>query len=141
MIKTLKTGDIIRARVRSMPFIFHLGIIVEEPDGLYVYHNSPDYVNENGGNVLKTKLDEWLKERTITVVIHTNMPKEQIEEAVTKLSYQKYNCFNNNCETFISQIRFGIKSSPQATWFIYAIGLVAVSALVYVTVFKNKKWK
>jgi hypothetical protein len=134
-----KTGDIVRGRVKSNPFIFHVGIIVEEPDGVYIWHNSPDYENSNGGNILKTPIDEWLKERTVTYVVHTGIEKEYIEDVAQNLSDQKYTTFGNNCETFINQIRYGFKYSPQSAWWIFAIGTVSIMAIGLIIYLRNRE--
>lgn len=138
MIKRLRTGDIVRARVKTKPFIFHVGIVVEEDDGVYVWHNIPDEYNSDGGNVVKCSIDDYLANRIITYVVSTGLAKEQIEQAAQSLSHEKFSWWRNNCECFVNEVRYGFKSSPQQTWWIFAVGVVSAWGLAYY-VFGHKK--
>ena len=138
------TGDIITARVHKLPFLFHMGIIVtglpvesqvqiyplppeQEPEPVFVWHNTPNNRNSAGGSVLKTLLSDWVKTRTVIRVVPSNLTKEYIDLTATAFDHRHFNWFTFNCEHFVYLIWTGEPRSPQlAFWSILAGTLAAV---------------
>ncbi len=122
-----RTGDFITARVKSLPFLYHRGLIVVEDTCVYIYHNTPMYKNFAGGNVIKENVADWLKSRDITSVEPTNITKEYIEEMSLLLAPRSFNLFSFNCEQYAFLIKDGYSKSPQLFWW----GIALTSFVVY----------
>ncbi len=61
-----KTGDIIKAKVTSMPNIIHSGIVVVSEGKVMIAHNTPSRKNSSGGNIVaEQSFDAWGR-RTVT---------------------------------------------------------------------------
>lgn len=132
-----KTGDLITGRVKSLPFIFHKGLVVKEHDGLYVWHNTPMYSNEFGGSVVKETLSEWLKSREISKTENTNLDTKNIESTSLKMKDKTFDVLTFNCEQYVYLIKDKIPKSPQLMFWAFT----GISALVLFVAFKNSKEK
>lgn len=132
-----KTGDFITTTSDVTPLILHRGIVVVEDDGkAYVYHNSPNELNEIGGSVIKESVDSWLKSRKIKSIKPTNITRDKIENMYINLAQKKFNLFSFNCEQFAYFVKDGEYKSPQLAWYgaFALMGGIALAVWIY-----NKK--
>lgn len=118
-----RTGDFITARVKSLPFILHRGIIVVEDNCVSVYHNTPMCKNFAGGSIVKENIEEWLKSRDITSIEPTDMTQEYIEEMSLQLADRPFNLLSFNCEQYAFLLKDGYAKSPQLFW--WGIGITS----------------
>ena len=119
-----QTGDIITARVKSLPLFLHHGIVVVNNDGtISVYHNTPMLKNSSGGGVVKEDIEEWILSRDIIDVEQTGLSREFIEQKSYELSDRPFNLFSFNCEQYIALLRDGRRKSPQLLFFISGIAI------------------
>ncbi len=121
------TGDILTARVRSLPFIFHQGIIVNEGSGILVYHNTPRFSNEKGGNVVTENIDDWLKTREVVNVEPTNMTADYIRSTSEERANMKFDLLSFNCEHYVSLLKTGKLRSPQLLK--WSLGLILICTI------------
>lgn len=109
-----RTGDIITARIRSLPLFLHKGIIVIDDDGsISIYHNTPTEKNSAGGGIIKDSFDDWVLSRDIINVEQTGMTRAYIEQTSYELSDRPFNISSFNCEQYISLLKDGRRKSPQ----------------------------
>lgn len=108
-----RTGDFVTARVKSLPFILHRGIVVVDNGCVNIYHNTPMYHNAHGGSLVKENIQEWLKSRDITSIVPTSLTQDTIETTANNLSNRKFNLFTFNCEQFAFLLKDGKPRSPQ----------------------------
>ena len=73
-----KTGDIVKASINGVPFVYHYGVIVILSDGVKVVHNSPSRKNEHGGNILVDSLEKWKLSRKIINIQKTRITEDKI---------------------------------------------------------------
>lgn len=133
-ISKIKEGDLIRLRSEVLSFVSHVGIVFQETDGLYVYHNTPDLLNRSGGSVIRESLADWLKSREILSVEPTGLASDEIHKIAKEVHGTKYDLLHFNCEHFTSYIKSKRKISPQvAKWAI----IVATLSITYLIVRKK----
>lgn len=111
----LRTGDFITTTASHNLFLTHKAIIVVEDDGMpWVLHNSPDNINECGGNVGYEPLSDFIAQgRKILAVEHTAMDKAHILCMGESVAHQKFHITKFNCEQFAYYVRDCEPSSPQ----------------------------
>lgn len=114
-----KTGDIIH-RTCPFPLITHVGIVVNENQKSFVYHNTALKKNESGGNVVKMPIDEFLKLGKIIKVTKSELSADQIILHAFKVRAKKYSALFYNCEDFVNEVVKGRKGSPQRVGWIGA---------------------
>lgn len=134
-IDKYQTGDLLTARVKSLPLIFHKGLIVLEENQVYVWHNTPMYKNQFGGSVIKETLQDWLKSRTITKCEKTDLDKTEIETLSNQMKHKPFHLLNFNCEQYVFLIKDKVSKSPQLRFWAFT----SITALILFAVFKNKK--
>lgn len=122
-MESLRTGDIITARVKSLPFLLHKGVVVSDDNSISIYHNTPMLKNAYGGNVVKEDITEWQASRYIISIEHTGLSKKFIEQFSYDLRYRPFNLFSFNCEQYISLLKNDWSESPQLFWWGLGIAL------------------
>ncbi|MDQ6482347.1 hypothetical protein [Dyadobacter sp. LHD-138] len=112
--QNLKTGSIIIGTSEILPFIQHVGVIlVNSPNNILVYHNSPTKTNPFGGSVIAEPLKEWIAVRSVIEVKETMLSKAEIEQGYENMKYLKFNLLNFNCEHFVTGLVYHEPSSKQ----------------------------
>jgi hypothetical protein len=125
-----QTGDILTARVNSLPLILHRGLVVVDYDGIYVWHNTPMKENQFGGSVVREPLETWLYDRQVVSVEKTNLTKDDIESVSFAIKEKPFHLFNFNCEHYVYGIKGNKAKSPQLTyWAIAGLGLLLIPFL------------
>jgi len=124
-----QTGDIIKASINKIPFIYHYGIILVKDGQEAIIHNSPNEKNNYGGNILVYDLQEFFKSRKIVHVQRTNISKIRILKIVDKYKSMPFSLLAFNCEHFIFEIRDGRPHSPQIKDFVY--NFITVLMIIY----------
>jgi hypothetical protein len=123
----LRTGDLIKGRIKRLPFIFHYGYILESPKGLYVVHNTPKKTNSRGGGINIDIFEDWIKTRELINYRQTKVTESELIEAIDKYSHIPFNLFHWNCEHFVTQVQYNKPSSQQLkSWLIASINLIFV---------------
>lgn len=107
------TGDIVTARVNSLPILFHKGIIINDSDSLFVYHNTPTGKNQFGGSIVKETLESFTKTRKIISSEKAGIDYTKIKQLSYDLRFVKFNLLNFNCEQYVSLIKENTLKSPQ----------------------------
>jgi hypothetical protein len=120
-----QTGDIITARIDLLPVIYHKGVILIKGPEIYVCHNTPNKVNESGGNIVIEKLSDFIKSRTIVGLERTSITASELEQAIKANNTKQFDLINYNCEHFISSIK-GPTQSSQLKFWIAALGLFVI---------------
>jgi hypothetical protein len=92
---TIKTGDIIIAE-SGLPFIDHFGVVVVEPNGIFVYHCTPNR------NVVIDTLAEFLKTREFKTIRHTKATKAGILKAYQDSNLFRYDLDEFNCIHYVN---------------------------------------
>ena len=128
---SFRTGDIIKARVIKVPFLFHTGIIVTNDGVVSIWHCTPNGFNEVGGSVRKTPIQDWLKTRILISVERTNLTRQYIEDISHSLYSRKFSYIFFNCEHFVYLIKDGRERSPQLAGWVAVAAMVAVLYLSY----------
>lgn len=123
----LKTGTLIKGRIKKLPFIYHYGFIIESPDGLLVAHNTPNKTNSRGGGINIDHFEEWIKTRQLIDYQQTKLTKTDLCEGIDKYSHIPFNLFHWNCEHFVTQVQYEKASSSQLRqWLFASINIVFV---------------
>lgn len=112
----IKEAKILRVTIRN-PILDlvadHVGLLFEENGELVVYHNNPSPDNEQGGNIIRESLVDFMFERDLeyeeTVWIDTVKFYQYVEANITR----EYHLLEYNCEQFITEALQGAKRSPQ----------------------------
>jgi len=110
---------------------FHAGIVSVENGEAYVYHNTPDVINAAGGNVLKEKLETYLRNKKIVEIYDSCVGAEQIRERIKKIESRRWNWLNFNCEHFIWEMT-GQRIKRNA---LHPGEKIAISLLIISTIF------
>lgn len=114
-----KSGQLIKAKVDSLPFIIHYGITIVENNKVYILHNTPFY------NTIIDPFDNWIKTRKIISIQNTKLTdisNKNIIEKFKKICFKKYNLLNYNCEHFIDCMLDNKNKSEQINnWFLSGI--------------------
>jgi len=113
-----KTGDIVKARVLSMPNIIHSGIVLMRDDTILVAHNTPSKKNPAGGNTVIETMNAFLDAgREIIRVRETQLNYEQIMNAFHEIKHVPFNLLEFNCDDFVYYVRTGKRRSSLLTMF------------------------
>jgi len=107
------TGDIIKASINKIPFVYHYGIVLETDGIIQIVHNSPNEKNKYGGNILLSSPKEFFQTRKLIQVERTGIDKETIKSKVERFKTHSFNLISFNCEHFIFSIRDNSLHSPQ----------------------------
>lgn len=113
LIQDIKTGDVLSASGTTVPFISHVGIVVIDNEGIFVYHVTPDLLNGFGGSLVRENLFAWLTPRRNIKVRSTGISADRIKQVFEELKYNKYNVFTFNCEHFVKYATEGMTGSKQ----------------------------
>ncbi len=116
---TLKTGELLKASVHKIPFIYHYGFVIVENGRPMIYHNTPNKTNAKGGNVVVDDLATWTKTRTIVKRETTGISEQRIREVTKKHEKKAFNLFTWNCEHYVFLIKDKVYRSPQLSSFIW----------------------
>lgn len=131
-IEDFRTGDVLRVRSITAPYVYHhVGVVLIDENGAFVYHNTPGVVNEFGGGVVRESLSAWIKLRALIKVERTGVSAEQIRKVVDQVKQEKYNATYFNCEHFVKMIVAGKKESRQ---------LQVLVLIIAVLFYKLGKW-
>lgn len=94
----LRTGDVIKTRIKSFPLIYHYGIIGENETGTNVFHlpanSTPKFES----------MEKFLDTRFI-VEIKSGLSQfnfSQLHERFENVQNLKYSLLNFNCEDFVN---------------------------------------
>lgn len=130
-ISQIKPGDLIKLKSDVLSIIYHYGIVIAEDDKLAVYHNTPDFLNRNGGNIVKEPLDIWLKDRDIISIEPTGLSSDEIHGIVKTMHTEKYDFLNFNCEHFTNYIKSKKRISPQVAQWAIIIASASIAYLIF----------
>lgn len=118
------TGQLIKAKVNNIPFIYHYGIILQEAHETFGLHNSP-----RQSSVIDT-LDTWLETRTVESVQDTNLIGQTNKTIINRFKTEckrEYKLFSYNCEHFVDcMVDQELRSEQLRTWGL-RIGLLYVT--------------
>lgn len=119
----MNNGDIIQARVRNVPGIFHFGIIVIEGGQAYVFHNTPFR-----GTVCDP-LPLFLRTRYGAEFRPSKLSGRPTPEIVNRFEQCKgnYHLLSFNCEHFIDCMMDQPYESPQLVRAIVISGIIGLS--------------
>jgi len=123
-------GDLIVARVNSMPLIYHLGIFADVDGVPCVWHNSPDNTNSFGGSVLCDPLNVFLQSRQIVGIVPTKINSKLINDRIPQLAMVKFDLLNYNCEHFVNDMIGEPKLSPQVQTWLLVIPFLVMFRLI-----------
>tara|TARA_R100000951_G_scaffold106917_1_gene101830 strand:- start:741 stop:1130 length:390 start_codon:yes stop_codon:yes gene_type:complete len=112
-----KSGEIIKTighQFLGLTYIYHYGIILVEGDQVYVLHNG----RERGA--IKDPIEEFLKDREIHSISHSNLEILSNKEILLRFEHCKSNwdVLNFNCEHFIDCMTNRNRNSEQLLKFI-----------------------
>jgi hypothetical protein len=120
-----QSGQLIKATIDNMPFIYHYGIALVHNNEVYVLHNTPFR-----GSVIDT-FNNWIKGRNIIEVSQTDLIGKENNYILAQFDTacrKKYNLFNFNCEQFIDcMLRQQQKSEQLAKWSLIGVGILALT--------------
>ena len=128
VISKLKTGDLIKVKADLSPLIYHYGIIERNQEGLFIWHNHPSKKNQDGGNVIKEPLEEWIKGRDIISYQNTGIDIADINTMYEAIKEHKYDFINFNCEHFVN---FASSKKYVSGQVIKLTGIALLGILVY----------
>ncbi len=127
--RNLQTGDLVKARVKKLPWIFHYGfILVRESGEIHIIHNTPRTKNERGGNLVIDDIEDFKKTRTIEKISKTKVTNGKLKELIETKANKPFNLLTWNCEHPIYLLTDGTPRSPQLfshIWFIVILLLAA----------------
>lgn len=127
----LQNGDIIKARVNSLPIVYHYGIVIDDKGSdILIIHNTPNKKNEVGGGINIDTLSNWTLTRTIVSKQASKSSKESISRIVKLNASKPFNLINWNCEHFVFLAAFNEKKSPQLTGFIWLVLFILLGIFV-----------
>jgi hypothetical protein len=112
-LQNIKTGDILTASVKSLPFILHKGVAVNKNNVITIYHNTPMYSNTFGGNIVSENINDWLKSRKIVHIKNSLISEKKLNEFLELNKYKKFNIMTFNCEHFVNLVKIGKSKSEQ----------------------------
>lgn len=130
VIKRLKTGDIIRFESDVSNFVSHYAIVIKEKDKINIYHNQKEFVNSDGGSLVKQDVLDYSKGRSIISVENTNNTKESILEICNRIKDRPYNSITYNCEHFANLFKGKKMTSPQVANWGFTLSCVMVFILL-----------
>jgi hypothetical protein len=111
-----KSGDILKTNCHNIPFCFHLAIVAEKNNQIYVWHCTPTQKNKFGGNIICQSLNDFTKDRKIKEVYNfANLNNEIILNYVNENKFVKWNALTYNCETFINNLTNKNNKTTQLT--------------------------
>lgn len=99
-------GDILVTNCINYPLFLcnHFGIIVIVNGRYCVVNNTPSRVNKFGGNIVCQPINDFLKDRNVIRVIHTDINTRKVENYIKKYPNRKWT-LGYNCKTFIDEIK------------------------------------
>jgi hypothetical protein len=101
-ISKLETGDLIKLQAEVLPILYHYGIVEKQGDVVYIYHQQPDKININKGNLICEPLEAYIKGRDILSVTKTDLNSSDLKLMYDKLKNYKYDFIGFNCEHFVN---------------------------------------
>jgi hypothetical protein len=118
-----KSGEIIEASPKILPFIKHCGVLLVENGKVLVLHNTPFK------GTIQEDLEEWKKSRLKIKIYNSKLVGKSNSDIIKQFSKCKdrYQLFTYNCEHFIDCMEGRKQSSEQVTLFVTAI----VAFLIY----------
>lgn len=101
-----KSGMVIISRfVPAYSLYRHAGIIFYEDGKYYVYDNDPDNpINEFGGSVKKSSLEDYIKVNEVIEFYETGMTSDAIKEKAKPYFSKRFSWTSFNCEDFIEKV-------------------------------------
>lgn len=130
-ISKLETGDLIKMQADICPIIYHYGIIDREGNSIYIIHNQRDFINKNGGSIIRENFNNYIKGRKLISVEKTNLKRDDLSKITELLQSHKYHFVNNNCEHFVNQIKSNKFISPQASNWAF-VTVILITALIII---------
>ncbi len=121
-------GDIIKARVKKYPVVFHYGIILRTGQKVMVVHNTPNGFNQFGGSVFIDDINTWQKKREIVNVMPSMLTVDEINQAYEDNKAEKFSILHNNCEHFVFKTYLNERKSPQLQMLVY---MLIISVFLY----------
>ena len=119
-----RSGQLIKAKVNSLPFVDHYGITLIQNGKIYILHNTPFKSS------VMDPIENWIQDRQITRVENTelcNKSNEYIIQQFNTLCKKPYDLLSYNCEHFIDcMLSRQRKSEQMVNWI--GLGALAVGA-------------
>lgn len=106
-------AKIIKVTTRNFIIIDHYGIMIIENGEPVVYHNDSTPENKVGGNVLRQTLAEFMEGREYQDSEQVWIDANKFYNYVNQNLLMEYNLRTYNCEDFVNEALYGVKSSPQ----------------------------
>jgi len=121
-----KTGQLVKARLKLLPFIFHYGIVIVYGDSVCIMHNTT-----NRDSVIDS-FDYWASLYTIESVYNTELMNISVDEILDRFETvctKRYQLLDYNCEHFIGCMLNQKGESKQVQGFykiVVSIGLLGI---------------
>lgn len=118
----VRSGQLIKARVRRFPLLHHYGIALATEDGVFVLHNTP-----SRGTTID-HIEKWLSTRDLLTIANTPLMAWENERIIDRFHAgcrKNYNLFSYNCEHFVGCMLNGPQRSPQLQKASLALGVLA----------------
>lgn len=121
-----RTGQLIKARVKLLPFIFHYGIILVESGNTKVIHNTTDR------STVIDDIEYWSSQYNIDSVTNTSLigySEDYIRSRFKTVCKRDYSLFNYNCEHFINCMLGHDLRSSQLRLYLTILGITTFNYL------------
>jgi S-adenosylmethionine synthetase len=101
-----KEGDILVTNCHDYPLLVckHYGVVAIVNHKLCVFNNTPSKTNRFGGNIVCQPINEFLSERKVIRVEHSNIKTEDIIKYCLPRKKHKWTTFYN-CVKFVKDLK------------------------------------
>ena len=110
----------------------HFGIVAIENGDFYVYDLHPNNRNSKTGNVKKSLLCDYMRDKRLVGIKHTAASTERIQGVAKLIWNGKYNASELNCQKFIDYVTDEDLRSDLFSYYVglYGVGIVLATVLV-----------
>lgn len=123
-MNNLHTGLIVVAKVKSIPFVKHVGVVLIENGNTYILHNTPTR------GTVKDSYQDFFMSRNKPMYYSSNLVKLSNSEIIHRFNnvcQGSFRLLSYNCEHFVRCMLGTESQSPQLQKFFFrAIGLLAI---------------
>lgn len=116
----MQSGDLIKARVKIFPLLFHYGIVTIRNGSIFIMHNTP------GRGTVIDSLDDFLLSRELIYSESTwlnSITEEELQNRFDNCAGD-FNLISYNCEHFIDCMLMVDPESEQLSSYLFAIALL-----------------
>jgi hypothetical protein len=132
-----ENGEVIRARVKEYPFIFHYGIVIVCDDGVYIAHN-PSRGDESPKPILQNFDDFWNSrkfEKSYGVL--TDKTSEELLAKFDEIKDKYYHYILYNCEDFVNDMIGYFRFQSGKMQLIVAVSIIGI--ILFISSFSAKE--